>query len=227
MQKYVLITAGGKGVRMQSDKPKQFLDLSGRPVLLRTFDAFLAYAPDIYFVLVLPETFHAYWFKLCETFGFHTQCKLADSGPTRFHSVKNGLKLVPDNVLLAIHDGVRPLVSRETISRVFNYAEKFGNAIPVVGVNQSVRISEHALSSALPREKIKLVQTPQCFRSEIIKRAYNQSFRTNYTDDASVVESEGERLYLVDGNHENIKITTPLDLRVAEALLENQTGSAS
>lgn len=219
MQKYALITAGGTGSRMQSDIPKQFLELKGKPVLLRTFEAFLSYAPDIYFILVLPEAYHEQWDQICKKYSFHTQCKLAVSGPTRFHSVKNGLKYVPDNVLLAIHDGVRPLVSRETISGVYTFAMKFGNAIPVVKINESVRITEHAHSSPLHRERIRVVQTPQCFRSEIIKKAYNQSFRDIFTDDASVLESEGERLYLVEGNPENIKITTPYDLRLAEALL--------
>ena len=203
---------------MQSDLPKQFLDLAGRPVLLHVFDAFLAYAPDIRFVLVLPGAYHEFWLQLCTTHGFHAPCQLADSGPTRFHSVKNGLQFIPEDVLVAIHDGVRPLVSSETIARAFHFAEKFGNAIPVVGVSESVRVTDHAMSSSLPRERVKLVQTPQCFRSGNIKRAYNKSYLEHFTDDASVLESEGERLYLIEGNPENIKITTPYDLRVARAL---------
>ncbi len=221
MHKQVLITAGGAGRRMGSSLPKQLMPLGGRPLLFHVFEQFLRYSPELRFVLVLPEAAHEPWKALCLEHRFHGNHELVEGGPTRFHSVKNGLKLIPTNCLVAIHDGVRPLVSLETISRVFQFAEKFGNAIPVVGVNDSVRIREQASSHPLPREHIRLVQTPQCFHSDLIREAYNCNYHETFTDDASVLESAGERLFLTDGNYENIKVTTPADFVVAEAFLRH------
>ncbi len=219
MKKYALITAGGAGTRMKNSLPKQFLEVAGKPLLMHTFQTFLRYAPNIEFVLVLPEAYFEFWQSLCQKHRFPHRHQMAVCGPTRFHSVKNGLKQVPDDALVAIHDGVRPLVSLETIGRGFHYAEKFGNAIPVIPVSESVRITENALSETLPREKLRLVQTPQCFQARLIKKAYNKNYTESFTDDASVFETDGHRIFLVDGNPENIKITTPSDLRMAEALL--------
>lgn len=217
--KYVLITAGGSGTRMGALQPKQFIELAGKPILMHSFFAFQRFSSGIQFVLALPEAFTSTWQELCRQHRFMTHHQQVISGPTRFHSVKNGLRHIPDGVLVAIHDGVRPLVSPETISRVFHHAEKYGNAIPAITPSESVRIAEHAHSRAFPRNKVRLVQTPQCFRSEQIKKAYNQSYREAFTDDASVLETEGERIFIVEGDKENIKITTPADLRYAETLL--------
>lgn len=199
--------------------PKQFLELAGKPVLMHAIQAFLNYAADIRVVVVLPESEFETWKRLCETHRFHGSIQLAISGPARFHSVKNGLRHIPDEVLVAIHDGVRPLVSLDTISRVFHFASKFGNAIPAIASPDSVRIVDGALSKPLPRENVRLVQTPQCFLASRIKKAYNRNYHESFTDDASVLEADGERLFLVEGHRENIKITTPSDLVFAEAYL--------
>jgi 2-C-methyl-D-erythritol 4-phosphate cytidylyltransferase len=219
MEKYVLITAGGSGTRMGAEKPKQFIELAGKPILMHSFYPFLRFSASLHFVLALPEAHMDAWQQLCRQYRFFTQHQLVISGPTRFHSVKNGLRHVPDDALVAIHDGVRPLVSPETISRVFHHAEKYGNAVPVITPGESVRIAEKAHSHSFPRSRVRLVQTPQCFHSSQIKKAYNQSYREEFTDDAGVLETQGERIFMVEGDKENIKITTPEDLRYAEALL--------
>jgi 2-C-methyl-D-erythritol 4-phosphate cytidylyltransferase len=211
---------------MGTATPKQFLELAGKPVLIHAIQAFLNFAADMRVVVVLPETEFETWRRLCETHSFHGSLQLAISGPTRFHSVKNGLRQIPDDTLVAIHDGVRPLVSLDTISRVFHFASKFGNAIPGIAPGDSVRITDGALSKSLPREQIRLVQTPQCFLASRIKKAYNCNYHESFTDDASVLEADGERLFLVEGHKENIKITTPSDLAYAEAYLTNRRSQA-
>ena len=218
MHKYVLIAAGGKGTRMDSAQPKQFMKLSGKPLLVHAFETFQKYDPNIRFVLVLTEKLHAEWADLCREHGIYARHEIVISGPNRFHSVKNGLKYVPDSALVAIHDGARPLVSLNLIARVFNIAEKFGNAIPVIETFDSARLTDHAMSTPLPRERLKLVQTPQCFKSNTIKDAYNVNYKESFTDDASVLEATGERLFLVDGCRRNIKITTTTELAMAEGL---------
>ncbi len=220
MQKFVLIAAGGTGKRTGSPLPKQFWPVMGKPILIYVFESFLKYSRDIHFVLALPEKHHDTWEKLCIEHGVALKHKVVAGGPTRFHSVKNGLKSIPGGALVAIHDGVRPVVSLGLISSVFNYAQKFGNAIPVIPVNESVRQIEHGLSQSLPRDQIRLVQTPQCFRTEIIKPAYNINYRDSFTDDATVLEHGGGRLFLVDGDPNNIKVTTTTDLVLAETLLK-------
>jgi 2-C-methyl-D-erythritol 4-phosphate cytidylyltransferase len=224
MKRFVLITAGGSGTRMKSDLPKQFLEVAGKPVLMHTFEAFLSYDETLEFVLVLPENTFDYWKGQCLKHNFRHPHHLAVNGPTRFHSVKSGLKHIPDEALVAIHDGVRPLVSRQTIERVFHFAEKFGNAVPVIAVNESMRITDHALSQPLPREKVRIVQTPQCFRADLIKKAYNRNYNEAFSDDATLLETDGHRIYLVDGNPENIKITAPTDLKIAAALIAADLG---
>lgn len=204
---------------MGADTPKQFIEVAGKPLLMHCFYPFLRYSSGIRFVLTLPEAHFDTWRALCRQHHFFHGCELAISGPTRFHSVKNGLRFVPDNALVAIHDGARPLVSVETIARGFRHAERYGNAIPCILPDDSVRLAEHALSSPLPRHKIRLVQTPQCFLSSRIKKAYNKAYSESFTDDASVLETEGDRIFLIEGNKENIKVTTPPDLRYAESLL--------
>lgn len=220
MKKYVLIAAGGAGKRMDSAIPKQFIDIAGKPVLMHVFNAFLSYAPDIQFILALPETYNEDWEHLCRKHHFEIHHQQVTGGPTRFHTVKNGLRVVPDDSLVAIHDAARPLVSLATISRVFHFAQKFGNAIPVLKPIDSVRLVEGPGNRPLDREKIRMVQTPQCFHGLLIKKAYNKNYHESYTDDATVLESDGARLFLVDGNPENIKITTPADLVVAETLMK-------
>lgn len=222
MKKFVLIAAGGVGKRMGSAVPKQFIEIAGKPVLMHVFHAFLRYAPDIQFIAALPESHVEHWQKLCNKHHFEIQHQLVPSGPTRFHTVKNGLRFIPDDSLVAIHDAARPLVSLNTISRVFHFADKFGNAIPAIKPIDSVRLVEGPGSKPLDRGKLRMIQTPQCFQGALIKKAYNKNYHESFTDDSTVLEADGVRLFLVDGNPENIKITTPSDLIVAEALMKEQ-----
>ncbi len=221
-KKAVLITAGGKGLRMQSEVPKQFIVINNKPLLIHTINAFLQYAPDIECVLVLPEKQIQHWQELCKQYNFFYTHKIVAGGPTRFHSVKNGLKHISGNCIVAIHDGVRPLVNIETIARVFKFAQRFGNAVPVVDINESVRLLDGAISKTQDRSKLKIVQTPQGFLSDKIKAAYNQNYKEDYTDDATLLESVGERIFLVEGNHENIKITKQEDIFITKALLKQK-----
>jgi len=219
MLRYVVITAGGTGKRMQSDKPKQFIELAGKPLLMHTFEAFVRFDQKMHFVLVIPDNMVGYWLELVEQYKFTVAHQIASGGPSRFHSVKSGLRLVPDEAIVAIHDGVRPLVTVETLSRVFDNAAKFGNAIPIIECKDSLRQVDYANNQPLDRDRIRLVQTPQAFQAGMIKKAYNRNYKDVFTDDATVYEASGHRITLVEGNPENMKVTTPEDLIVAEALL--------
>lgn len=219
-QKYAIITAGGAGLRMNSTQPKQFMLLQSKPVLIHSISVFLKFSPDIHIVLVLPEEHQEKWISLCKKHHFYPPLELVNGGPTRFHSVKNGLKRVPDDAIVAIHDGVRPLVSLNTIQQCFHIASKFGNAIPAVGINESVRLTEGAFSKIISRESLRVIQTPQCFHASSIKAAYNINYDPSFTDDASILELTGERIYITEGNRENIKITNREDLVVASALMD-------
>ncbi len=219
MRRFVLITAGGSGQRMKTDLPKQFLEIAGKPLLMHTFEVFLRFDQALEFVLVLPENTFDFWKESCLKHNFRQPHQLAPSGPTRFHSVKSGLRLVPNDALVAIHDGVRPLVSVEVIERVFHLAQKMGNAVPSVAVNESLRLTDHALSKPLSRDKVRMIQTPQCFRADLIKKAYNRNYDETFTDEATLFEADGHRIHLTEGNRENIKITTPADLKIAAALI--------
>lgn len=218
---YVIIVAGGKGLRMGSDIPKQFLPISGRPVLMRTLERFRAYSADLQIILVLPEAQQDYWRQLCEEYHFDVEYQLANGGQTRFHSVQNGLALVPDDAegVVGVHDGVRPFPSIEVIKNCYETARTAKAVIPVIPVVETVRHLEKEGSVTVPRDEYKLVQTPQTFDIQLLKAANRQPYNDGFTDDASVVESYGHEITLVEGNRENIKITTPYDLTVAEALL--------
>jgi 2-C-methyl-D-erythritol 4-phosphate cytidylyltransferase len=222
-QKYVLITAAGAGVRMNSPLPKQFMELQGKPVLFHTISRFIQYSLGIKIILVLPQQQIAYWDELCDTHRFRVPMSVVAGGPTRFHSVKNGLAKVPNEALVAIHDGVRPLVSMETIKQAFHYAALFGNAIPAIGVSESVRVMERSMSKTIDRNSLRIIQTPQCFKASLIKKAYGVNFMETFTDDASVLEFSGERIFIVDGNRENIKITSQEDFIIANALMGHQS----
>ena len=223
MKKYVIIVAGGFGTRMNNSVPKQFLLLAGKPVLFHTINAFFSYNNEISIILVLPSSQISKWKELCDENHLTIPHNIVEGGKTRFHSVKNGLKSIEEAGLIAIHDGVRPLVSNETISRVYNTAEKLGTAIPVLSVNDSIREISNKTNKSVNRNNLKIVQTPQCFKSEIINKAYQQSYNEMFTDDATVVEKTGEEIFLVDGNNENIKITTAIDLLIAENLIQQLT----
>ena len=218
MKKYIIIVAGGKGLRMGGDIPKQFLPVCGKPVLMRTLEAFHAYDASMRLILVLPVSQQAYWRQLCEEYQFELVHEIANGGETRFHSVKNGLALVEEDGLVGVHDGVRPFVSQEVITRCYEEAASLKAVIPVIGVVETVRHLTEEGSETVPRDQYKLVQTPQVFDVTLLRRAYQQEFTDLFTDDASVVEALGEKVYLVEGNRENIKLTTPFDLKLAELL---------
>lgn len=221
MEKYVIIVAGGKGLRMGGDIPKQFVPINGMPVLMRTIEAFYAYDPQINIILVLPSAHQSYWKELCEEYHFSIPYQLANGGETRFHSVKNGLALIPSTGgVVGVHDGVRPFVAQSVIKECYEQAAQLQAVVPVTEVVETVRyIREDGGSETVPRDRYKLVQTPQVFTVDLLKKAYAQEYIPLFTDDASVVEHCGATVYLVKGNRENIKLTTPFDLKVAEALL--------
>ena len=203
---------------MGGDIPKQFLPVCGKPVLMRTLEAFHAYDASMRLILVLPVSQQAYWKQLCEEYQFELVHEIANGGETRFHSVKNGLALVEEDGLVGVHDGVRPFVSQEVITRCYEEAASLKAVIPVIGVVETVRHLTEEGSETVPRDQYKLVQTPQVFEVALLRRAYEQVYTELFTDDASVVEALGEKVYLVEGNRENIKLTTPFDLKLAELL---------
>lgn len=222
MLKYAIIVAGGKGERMGAELPKQFLEIKGKPILMHTIDKFRNTYQDIEIILALPENQIDFWEELCVLHHFPFSPKrVVKGGKTRFHSVQNALKQVMQKSIVGVHDGVRPLVSKETITNCYTVAEKLGNAIPVIDVVDSLRYvsKQEGTNMAVTRSCYKSVQTPQCFSSELILKAYKQEFDASFTDDASVVEKLGETINLVDGNEENIKVTNQKDLIVLSQLL--------
>lgn len=223
MQKYAIIVAGGKGLRMGGELPKQFIPVEGRPVLMRTLDTFYAYDNSIKIILVLPADHQSYWKQLCHEYQFAVPHRIANGGATRFHSVQNGLALVDDaEALVAVHDGVRPFVSHAVMQRCYQDAAMQGAVVPVIPVVETVRQMVGDTSITVDRNAYRLVQTPQTFRASLLRRAYEQPYCDAFTDDASVVEALGEAVHLVEGNRENIKLTTPFDLTVARALVEQE-----
>lgn len=218
---YVIIVAGGKGLRMGGEIPKQFLPVNGKPVLMRTIERFRDYSPKLGIILVLPKTQQGYWRNLCLEHGFQATYTIADGGETRFHSVRNGLSLIPDGErgVVGVHDGVRPFVSTEVIGRCYETARKSGAVIPITPVVETLRyVGDSEAGKNVARSDYRLVQTPQAFDIQLLKKAYGQEYSEAFTDDASVAESIGVSVTMVDGNRENIKITTPFDMTVAEAL---------
>jgi len=220
MNKYALIVAGGTGSRMNNGTPKQFLELNGMPLLMHTINVFYAYDKNINIVLILPENLTDLWKGLCNEYHFTLNHKIAIGGETRFHSVKNGLSLIKDEGIVFIHDGVRPLISRSTIEHCHKTALKKGNALPVVPLTESVREVTGHINRSADRSRLFLVQTPQTFRVSLIRKAYRQDYSEIFTDDATVLESSGIAINLVEGNRENIKITYPEDLIIANALIK-------
>ncbi len=216
---YIILVAGGKGRRMDSPTPKQFHLVDGQPLVMHTFDAFSAFYGKAEFLLVLPEMEIGRWRHLCVDYDFQVPHQIVEGGPTRYHSVKNALTYVDDKSLVFIHDAVRPLVSLETIKTCLQVARIHGTAIPVAPVTSSLRHVENGISRAVERDNFRLVQTPQVFRSALLKKAYLQAYHDDFTDDATVVERTGQVLHLVDGDADNIKVTRPGDLGYVEAVL--------
>lgn len=222
MKKYIIVVAGGKGLRMGGDIPKQFIPVKGKPVLMRTLEAFRAYDAQMELILVLPVDHQPYWKALCEEYHFTLPHRIANGGETRFHSVRNGLALVDDSEgVVGVHDGVRPFVAQSVIAACFHEAAMGKAVVPVIDVVETVRhLKGEGASETVSRNDYKLVQTPQVFPVSLLKRAYEQAYIPHFTDDASVVEALGCQVSLVEGNRENIKLTTPFDLKVAEALID-------
>jgi 2-C-methyl-D-erythritol 4-phosphate cytidylyltransferase len=220
---YAIIVAGGSGSRMGSALPKQFLPLNGLPVLMHTLLAFYNSRSKPQLILVLPSTYHSYWAELCATHNFIIPHQLVSGGDTRFHSVKNGLDLIDDkDAVIAVQDAVRPLTSRDIIDGAYQQAATIGNAVVAVKSRDSIRQLKGDISTALTRDEIYLVQTPQTFQAAQLKKAYQQPFDPKFTDDASVVEETGINIHLIDGSYQNIKITFPEDIAIAELLLADK-----
>ena len=218
MKRYVVIVAGGQGVRMGADRPKQFLEIGGKPILRHTIERFLAFDPSFEVIVVLPSAQKEWWRDYCRQSGFLERYSIVSGGITRFHSVQNALQYVVGQGLVAVHDGVRPLVSRPLLERIFAAAEEAPAVIPAVPVVESVRRVEEDASVPVNRDGLVLVQTPQVFAADVLKKAYDQPFSPSFTDDASVVEASGVRVHVVPGDRMNLKITTPEDLQFAEGL---------
>lgn len=218
---YIIIVAGGKGLRMGSDIPKQFLPIGGKPVLMRTLERFREYSPTLQIILVLPKAQQDYWHQLCKDYNFEVEYVLANGGETRFHSVQNGLAKIPDDAegVVGVHDGVRPFPSIDVIRNCYETARTAKAVIPVIPVVETVRHLQGNSSETVPRSDYRLVQTPQTFDIQLLKAANKQPYNDGFTDDASVVEAFGFNITLVDGNRENIKITTPYDMKIAEVLI--------
>ncbi|MBO7229951.1 MAG: 2-C-methyl-D-erythritol 4-phosphate cytidylyltransferase [Bacteroidaceae bacterium] len=227
MKKYLIVVAGGKGTRMGGEMPKQFQMLGGKPIVMLTLERLHAIDPTIQLILVLPAEHIELWKELCKEHSFGVSLLLAQGGATRFHSVQNGLAQIDDlnDALVGIHDGVRPFVSARVLDDCYREAWIHGAAIPMIDIQDSLRhiVGVNGVTEVVPRDRYRLVQTPQVFKLSLLRRAYEQRFIESFTDDASVVEALGEQVVGVEGNRENIKLTTPFDLMVAKTLIECST----
>jgi 2-C-methyl-D-erythritol 4-phosphate cytidylyltransferase len=222
VKKYAVIVAGGKGVRMGTAMPKQFLDLGGHPVLYHTIKAFVDAYEDMHLVLVLPTDQLSYAQMVLQSFPHRIDMTIVAGGETRYHSVQNGLKAVEGDAIIFVHDGVRPLVTPALIQRCYETAVEKGSAIPAIPVADSMRVVDGDDSDPVDREAMRIIQTPQTFRSDVLLPAFAQEWKPSFTDEATVVEAAGTDVVLVEGERSNIKVTTPEDLLIAEALLKNR-----
>ncbi len=229
-KKYLIVTAGGSGTRMGGATPKQFLELGGVPVLRRTIERFVEAEPSLSIITVLPESHIDMWRRYCIAAGFVCHQRLVGGGFTRFHSVKNALEHIPDGVLVAVHDGVRPFVSTGKIRELFSLAQKYPAVVPVMPVTDTIKVLDRDADGTLSlsgesaeRSRLYGAQTPQVFQSEGLKAAYRQGFSTAFTDDASVASAYGMPLTFVEGERLNIKLTTPEDMILAEAILSSSS----
>lgn len=223
LKEYALVVAGGKGTRIKSHTPKQFIELNGLPVLMHTLNAFYRYSENISVILVLPPDDIKTWEVLCKKFKFDKPLTIQQGGDTRFQSVKNGLDKIQGEGLVAIHDGVRPLVSEDIIGASFRLAAVHKSAVAAVRLKESIRMTDQDNTKAVDRSRFRLIQTPQTFDVALIKQAYTQKEDLSLTDDASVAERAGHVISLFEGSYDNIKITTPEDLLIAETLLQRRT----
>jgi len=215
----VIITAGGTGKRMGSEIPKQFMEVAGKPILFHTISLFNEFNKSAQILITLPESWLNYWEELVNTYQFDVPHRIVSGGQERFHSIKNALQYCEEPIVM-VHDGVRPLVSAETLNRCVKALENYNAVIPVVPVKESLRQVTGNSTQALVRSEYRIVQTPQCFEKTVLEQAYAQDYHDGITDDASLVEQFGEYIHIIEGNDENIKITTPMDLILAEELLK-------
>jgi 2-C-methyl-D-erythritol 4-phosphate cytidylyltransferase len=222
IKKYAVIVAGGKGMRMGTEVPKQFLPLLGIPLMCHAVQAFAAAIPDINIILVLPEDQLGSAQTVLRSYIGKIKVTTVAGGATRYHSVANGLKMVPNDGIVFVHDGARPLISEELIIRCYKAALEKGSAIPSIPATESMRLIDDHSSTAIDREKLRVIQTPQTFKTEIILPAFKQGYKPSFTDEASVVEAYGNTVHLIDGMAENIKVTRAEDMIIAEALLRNR-----
>ena len=220
---YAIIVAGGKGTRIKSKIPKQFIELNGLPILMHTINTFYRYSHSITVILVLPSDDMETWKQLCVRYHFNKPLILQEGGDTRFQSVRKGLMKIEGQGLVAIHDGVRPLVSQDIIAASFRLAAVHQSAVAAVRLKESIRITDQDNTKAMDRSRFRIIQTPQTFQVELIKRAYEIKEDPSLTDDASVAERAGHTISLFEGSYENIKVTTPEDLIIAEALLKQKS----
>jgi 2-C-methyl-D-erythritol 4-phosphate cytidylyltransferase len=220
---YIVIVAGGTGSRMANDLPKQFLPIHDKPIIIHTIERFLSALPMSNIIVVIHAAWKSYLSDLLQVYLLDTEVVIVDGGETRFHSVQNGLSQIPNDnsILVGIHDAARPLVSVTTIHKAFQSALEYGNGIPVIAIAESLRVIETDGNKAIDRSCVRIVQTPQCFQLPLIQQAFKQDYLPEFTDDASVIEKFGCVVHLTEGNKENIKITLPTDLKIAEALLSS------
>lgn len=222
MKYYAIILGGGSGKRMQLDIPKQFLLLDGLPIIMHSINAFATSKNEPELLIVLHPKFHSMWKELCQTHQFETPHLLVAGGEERFHSVKNGLNAIQHEGLVAIHDGVRPLVDTSLIETAYEVAKKNGNAIPAIKMTDSVRKVINGNSEIVNRDELVMIQTPQTFKTDQIKAAFSQEYSKEFTDDASVAEAHGHQIHLIEGQRSNIKITYPEDLAWANIYLNSR-----
>lgn len=220
MKKHSIIVAGGTGSRMKDEVPKQFMLINGKPVILYSIEAFYAYDTSVQIILVIHPDYLNYWNQMCEKIKISVPFKIVTGGKTRFDSVKNGLKLIEEDGLIAIHDAARPVITNEFIRNLFSEAEKYGSAMPGIPLNDTIRVIEGNTSRQIDRTFLRAMQTPQVYKVSELKKAYDQPFQPLFTDDASVMQSAGFNLHLVEGLAVNIKITNPGDMVMAETFLK-------
>lgn len=220
MKKYAIIVAGGTGTRMKGEVPKQFMLLHGKPVIQYSIEAFYAFDASVQIILVIHPDYLGLWKEIAKEFEIFAPFQVVEGGKTRFDSVKNGLKLITEDGFVAVHDAARPLIDAAFIGSIFTKAKMYGSAMPGIAMNDTIRVIEGDSSRQLDRTFLRAMQTPQVFRVSELKRAYEQPYQALFTDDASVMQSAGFPLHLMDGRTGNIKITHPQDIAVAEMLMK-------